>query len=88
MRAAVAMIVCGCALAVAAGCADYDAPRRTASIRQGAPKPEITEAAKARASIAKQCAQRHLDRANGILDETEEQKRDKDKICGAHYRES
>ena len=48
----------------------------------------MSEAEKARASIAKQCAQRHLDRANGILDETEEIKRDKDEICGAFYRGS
>jgi hypothetical protein len=77
-----------CALAAVAGCADYDAPRRTASIRQSAPKPAMSEAEKARASIAKQCAQRHVDRANGVLDETEEQKRDKDTICSAYYRGS
>ena len=46
----------------------------------------MSDAEKARASQAKQCAQRHIDRANGILDETEEMKRDKDQICGAFYR--
>ena len=72
-----------------AGCAcDYDAPRRTASIRHAAPKPPLSEAEKARASIEKQCAQRHVDRSRGILDETEEIKRDKDAICGAFYRGS
>jgi hypothetical protein len=77
-----------CALAALAGCADCDAPRRTTSIRQSALKPAMSEAEKARASIAKQCAQRHVDRASGILDETEEQKRDKDTICGSFYRGS
>ena len=87
MRATI--IGCMCVVAsLAAGCADYDAPRRTASIRQSAPKPATSEAEKAREAIAKQCAQRHVDRANGVLDETDEIKRDKDQICGAHYRGS
>ena len=88
MRTAVATIVCICALAGAGGCADYDAPRRAASIRQSTPKSPMSEAEKARASIEKQCAQRHVDRSRGILDETEEIKRDKDAICGAFYRGS
>jgi len=71
-----------------AGCRfDYDKPRATAPIRQSTPlKPPMSEAEKARASISKQCAQRHVDRGNGILDETEEIKKEKDEICGAHYR--
>jgi hypothetical protein len=48
----------------------------------------MTDAEKARASIEKQCAQRHVDRSRGVLDETEEMKRDKDAICGAFYRGS
>jgi type IV pilus biogenesis protein CpaD/CtpE len=74
--------------ALMAGCAENDAPRRTASIRHSAPKPPMTDAEKARASIEKQCAQRQVDRSRGVLDETEEMKRDKDAICGAFYRGS
>ena len=36
--------------ALMAGCAENDAPRRTASIRHSAPKPPMTDAEKARAS--------------------------------------
>jgi hypothetical protein len=86
MRAAPATVMCACAVALAGCCFDYDKPRATASIRQTATKPAMSETERARASQAKQCAQRHLDRANGILDETEEIKRDKDAICGAFYR--
>jgi hypothetical protein len=89
MRSAVTLIFCACALAAVAGCAcNYDAPRQAALIRHAAPKPPMSEAEKTRASIEKQCAQRHVDRANGVLDETEEIKRDKDAICGAFYRGS
>lgn len=89
MRSAITTLICAWVLAAVAGCcADYDAPRRTASIRQSASKPPMSDAEKARASIEKQCAQRHMDRANGVLDETAEIKRDKDAICGAFYRGS
>ena len=88
MKATLAAVVCACAVALAGCCFDFDAPRATASIRHASTKPAMSETEKARASQAKQCAQRHLDRANGILDETMEQKRDKDEICGAFYRGS
>lgn len=81
-------IICGCALVAVAGCADYDTPRRMTSIRHSSPKPPMSEAEKARASIERQCAKRHIDRANGVLNETEEYKRDNDAICGAFYRGS
>ena len=48
----------------------------------------MSEADKAQKSIAEQCAKRHLDRQNGILDETMEAKRMKDAICAPHYRGS
>jgi outer membrane murein-binding lipoprotein Lpp len=88
MRTTLAAIICACAAVLAGCCFDYDKPRATASIRQIATKPAMSETERARASQAKQCAQRHVDRANGILDETMEQKRDKDEICGAYYRGS
>jgi hypothetical protein len=88
MPATLATVMCACAVALAGCCFDHDVPRAMASIRHASTKPPMSEAEKARASIAKQCAQRHLDRANGILDETEEIKRDKDEICGAFYRGS
>ena len=82
-----ASVLCACAVALAGCCFDYDKPRAMASIRQSAPlKPSMSEAEKARASLSKQCSQRHVDRGNGILDETEEVKKEKDEICGAHYR--
>ena len=87
MRATLAAVMCTCAGALA-GCCFDDAPRATASIRHTSTKPAMSDTEKARASQAKQCAQRHIDRANGILDETEEMKRDKDQICGAFYRGS
>jgi hypothetical protein len=83
-----AAILWASALAALTSCADYDAPRRTASVRQSAPKPAMSETEKARAAQAKQCAQRHVDRANGTLYETTEEKRDRDEICGAYYRGS
>ena len=86
MRTTIAAVMCTCAVALAGCCFDHDAPRATASIRHA--KPAMSDTEKARASQAKQCAQRHIDRANGILDETEEMKRDKDQICGAFYRGS
>lgn len=86
MRATLAAVVC--AVALVGGCADYDTPRRTASVRQSAPKPAMSETERARAAQAKQCAQRHVDRANGTLYETTEEKRDRDEICGAFYRGS
>ena len=88
MRATLAAVMCACAVALAGCCFDYDNPRSTAAIRYTSTKPATSETEKARASQAKQCAQRHIDRANGILDETEEMKRDKDQICGAFYRGS
>jgi hypothetical protein len=88
MRATAAAVMCACAVTLAGCCFDYDPPRATASIRQTATKQGMSETERARASQAKQCAQRHIDRANGILDETIEQKRDKDEICGAFYRGS
>ena len=88
MRATPAAVLCSCAVAFAGCCFDHDAPRATASIRHTSTKPATSDTEKARASQAKQCAQRHIDRANGILDETEEMKRDKDLICGAFYRGS
>ena len=82
-------IVCACAVTALAGCADYSEPRRTASIRHStAPKPAMSEAEKAQKSIAEQCAKRHVDAQNGILDETMEAKRMKDRICGPFYRGS
>jgi len=83
-------ILCACTVTVLAGCADYSEPRRTASIRQStaAPKAAMSEAEKAQKSIAEQCAKRHLDAQNGILDETMEAKRMKDRICGPFYRGS
>jgi Flp pilus assembly protein TadD len=83
-------IVCACAVAALAGCADYSEPRRMASIRHStaAPKPAMSEAEKAQKSIADQCAKRHLDAQNGIFDETEEERRMKDRICGHHYKGS
>jgi len=83
-------IVCACAVTALAGCADYSEPRRTASIRQStsAPKAAMSEADKAQKSIAEQCAKRHLDRQNGNLDETTEDKRMRDRICGPHYQGS
>ena len=88
MRATLAAVLCSCAVALAGCCFDHDAPRAMASIRHTSTKPATSDTEKARASQAKQCAQRHIDRANGILDETEEMKRDKDQICGAFYRGS
>lgn len=84
MRATLAAVVL--TVALAGCCFDFDKPRATASIRHTATKPARSETEKARASQAKQCAQRHVDRANGILNETDEIKRDKDAICGAFYR--
>jgi hypothetical protein len=46
------------------------------------------ETEKARAAQAKQRVQRDVDRANGVLDETEEIKCDKDAICSAFHRGS
>jgi outer membrane murein-binding lipoprotein Lpp len=88
MRTILAAVTCACAVALAGCCIDYDQPRATASIRHTAAKPAMSEADRIRASQAKQCAQRHVDRANGILDETMDQKRDKDAICGAFYKGS
>ena len=83
-------ILCACAVTALAGCADYSEPRRTASIRHStsAPKPAMSEAEKAQKSIAEQCAKRHVDAQNGILDETMEAKRMKDRICAPFYRGS
>jgi outer membrane murein-binding lipoprotein Lpp len=86
MRAMLAVVLG--AVALASCCIDYDVPRGTTPIRQTSVKPAMSEADRIRASQAKQCAQRHVDRANGILDETEEVKRDRDEICAAHYRGS
>jgi len=79
-----------CLVVALAGCADYSEPRRTASIQHGtsAPRAAMSEAEKAQKSIAEQCAKRHLDAQNGILDETMDAKRMKDKICGPHYQGS
>jgi hypothetical protein len=90
MKSTPAAATCACAFVLASCCFDYDKPRATASIRHTSTsistKPAMTEAEKARASIAKQCALRHVDRGNGVLDETEVTKKEKDEICGAHYR--
>lgn len=90
MKATPTAAICACAVALAGCCFDYDKPRANASIQHTSTgvKPAMSETDRARASQAKQCAQRHLDRANGILDETEEIKRDKDQICGAFYKGS
>lgn len=70
-------ILCGVAVALVAGCSDYDAPRRTASIRQSTQAPKqkavIPPEERGRASISDQCAKRHQDRAFGIFDETLEE---------------
>jgi hypothetical protein len=76
-----------------AGCACEDTPRATASVkltgvRPADAKPVTSETERARAAQEKQCAQRHLDRINGTLRETAEQKRDRDEICAAYYRGS
>jgi hypothetical protein len=81
-------ILCAVAVALVAGCSDYDAPRRTTSIRQGAPKPVASDTEKARASQAEKCAQRHVDWRAGTLYETTEEKRMRDAICGPYYRGS
>jgi len=88
-----------CLIAFMAGCTYEGAaprPRPTASIkppsakaigaRQDDVKPALSETEQARAAQARQCAQRHLDRAGGTLKETPEQKRDRDEICAAYYR--
>src|SRR5262245_10213665 len=83
-------ILCACAVTALAGCADYSEPRRTASIRQSTPAPKaaMSDAEKSQKSIAEQCAKRHLDRQNGIFEETMEEKRMKDRICGPHLQGS
>jgi hypothetical protein len=99
MRATLMATVCSTALALWGCCwSDLDSVRATASVRPAtgpaapaaarpvASEPSATE--RARASQAKQCAQRHIDRANGTLAETQEQKRMRDEICAAYYRGS
>src|SRR5262249_61264078 len=83
-------IVCACMVTVLAGCADYSEPRRTASIQHSAsaPKSTMNTAEQAQKSIAEQCAKRHVDRQNGIFEETMEEKRMKDRICGPHLQGS
>jgi hypothetical protein len=103
MRATLTAIVCATALALWGCCAELDHLRATASvgptpaavkpapIKPAAAKPAAavpSETERARASQAKQCAQRHIDRANGTLAETDEQKRMRDEICAAYYRGS
>lgn len=84
MKATLAVVVC--TVALASCCAAFDKPRATSSIRQTSTKPGMSATERARASQAKQCAQRHVDRANGTLEETAEQKHMRDEICGAYYR--
>jgi hypothetical protein len=93
-------IFCVCVLVLLAGCCaiDYGAtsPGATGSIRQSAPprrpaaasKPAASETEKARAAQEKQCQQRHIDWAKGLLFETSEEKRMRDEICAAYYRGS
>lgn len=93
MRRAFATAATTGLIALAAGCTCEDSPRATASIRLSSVRPAETKPAqseteRARAAQAKQCAQRHLDRVNGMLKETPEQKRDRDEICAAYYRGS
>ncbi len=103
MRATLTAIVCATALALWGCCAELDHLRATASvgptpaavkpapIKPAAAKPAAavpSETERARASQAKQCAQRHIDRANGTLAETDEQRRMRDEICAAYYRGS
>lgn len=57
-----------------------------ADIKPADTKAAESETERARAAQARQCAQRHVDRANGALNETIEQKRDRDEICSAFYR--
>jgi len=52
------------------------------------PEPAPAETDKARAAQEKQCQQRHLDWAKGLLFETAEEKRRRDQICSAYYRGS
>jgi hypothetical protein len=87
-----------CVLVLLSGCCsfDYDTPSRgaTASIRESAPAPKrasmpepaASEAEKAQKSIAEQCTKRHVDLQNGVLKETEEDKRMRNAICGPFYR--
>ncbi|HZQ35255.1 MAG TPA: hypothetical protein VFD32_04935 [Dehalococcoidia bacterium] len=103
MRATLTAIVCATALALWGCCAELDHLRATSSvgptpaavkpapIKPAAAKPAAavpSETERARASQAKQCAQRHIDRANGTLAETDEQRRMRDEICAAYYRGS
>lgn len=96
MRATLTAIACSTAIGLWGCCADYDAVRATASVRPATARPAAAKPAdaapsateRARASQAKQCAQRHIDRANGTLAESDEQKRMRDEICAAYYRGS
>jgi hypothetical protein len=96
MRRAFATAAGACLAVFLSGCTYEGAPRPTASIKQSSAKhvgaredgvkPALSETEQARAAQARQCAQRHLDRASGALKETPEQKRDRDEICAAYYR--
>jgi hypothetical protein len=89
-RKAIATIACALLVVTLAACADCFATRPVPSIkrqaavaappaRAAAPQPSIVERAKT--EQANRCGQRHIERASGTLNETADEKRDRDDQC-------
>ena len=85
MTRTLAAIICACVVATLAGCADDGKKITTQSLKQGASTRGMSAAERAQWA---RCGERHAAWAKGTLQETEEVKQDRDKICGALYRGS
>jgi len=84
MRRGVAAVVCAGVLAALAGCADWrrqPPPPQRLSIKDDAPKAELTVEERAKREQANWCGQRHVEHSAGNLRESEEQKRVRDGQC-------
>jgi hypothetical protein len=86
-----AAIVCTCLLLALGGCADCFTTRPAPSIKRHTaaavpPKPDLSIVERAKSAQDSRCGQRHVDRGQGTLKETEEQKGDRDDRCSELHR--
>jgi hypothetical protein len=95
MRRANATGACVVLLIGLTGCADCFLPRppppappvrRHVAAPAASPKPEVSIVERAKADQDGRCGQRHVDRAEGTLKETTEEKHDRDDRCSELHR--
>jgi hypothetical protein len=83
-------IVCTSVLLALAGCADCfkirPAPPIKRRVSAAVPTPELSIVERAKADQDSRCGQRHMERAQGTLKETSDEKYDRDDRCSELHR--